>query len=715
MKKMLISENLKPYSKIINLFIISYLICAFIIPPFISGNTNNLKAYHLFNIIISSVISFYGIVFLKKNYFNQVLFFFLFIFLTFISLQISNFKSIIFFYYFFVAIFSSLVIIEIISFKKIIKLYCDLCLVLAIYGIYEYINPFETLEFGSQLESRLNSIFKEPSHFGLFVTPSIVYYYRSVEKSFIKVALILSSIIFTFSFSTYILISIMIIFYILYFLHNKSKFLFFSFLFFTIIIFFVILNVNLNNFSERYYISLLDLFDLNSINHNRNLTLWSIITSIKVNIHSIVPFPFGIGLGNFNFGYNNFLKDFLYEYNFFYGPSKNIYGQESIFWFSKTIGFNEHGHSLLFRIISELGIFGILFLILFIISPIFIIKKKEKFFFIYLIVFLLIFGKFLKISSYFIFGTPIFLALFFYLNLKTLMKNKLYKKIFYTCLIFLYSFTALFIVIKKINNEKKIDVKIYTNYQSSEYLMSLNNVIQNNFKNLEKVRTLKVDYKDRKAILKITYITDHAINLKKLENFIREEFKKFSQYRDQNNESSINFSEIAFYRNELFNTSTEFFEDLDMKFFIRNEFRDDNEKILTNKEIMKIKSKFKNIAGINNLDFIDNLNNQFPDDQPINNLQAKKYLLVENLLKSQVLFNKQNKNSSWILGVLINFYSNPKFRVSYSEKEIKPKLFRVFVENNETFNFKISTYFISISISLLFAFLYFKFYRRPKL
>lgn len=698
-------KNLNLYLNRFDLILFFYFSFIFILPPLLGDGVRNNQYYHFTNIFVASIILFWGFFFKIKNYHIPVLFFFGFIFLVTITSNYFHFRSLIFFYYFFVMLFASLIIIENVSLEKLIKVYCTICYILSIYAVYEFVNPLEKFEIGGDLENRANSVFREPSHFASTIIPSLAYYLNNFKKNVIQILIISISLIITYSVTAYILLFILISIYFLYFLKKFNKNLFYLsiLLFFFFLI--ILINLDLNKFTDRYYLNLLDFLNTNSINTNKNLTLWSVITSIKVNIFTALHYPFGVGLGNFNLAYYDVLSNFIYDYHFFYGPVQNVYAEDSLFWYAKTVGFNDHGHSLLFRIVSELGLISLIFLALLLFFVFGLFSLDKKLFAIYLCVLIFLLGKFFKLSSYFLYGTPIFLALFMYLNFKLISEMKINKNYLYIPLVFLITFSISVFTSKKIIDEKTYSIKLYTSHSSAEYLFSVDKLIQMNFKDFDKPSFIDINYKDQKAILELKYIIDSKIKKQTIKEFLIDEFDKFSTRRNRNILPYQKNSE-KFYRAELYNSSHPFWSDLNPSFFIRDDFSF-KEDLLSIEELERYKNKLKAKAGIKDLTFLDNLNNKYYGDQPEGNLKAKKYKLIENLLKSQKLFHLQNRHPSPILSILINYYSNPNFKTRYFETEEQPVMYQIIINENEfplSFNFVL----VSVLFSILSCIIFFK-------
>ena len=703
---MITLKNLKIYFNKADLIFFLYFAFIFVLPPLLGANIKLIENYHILNIFTASIIFFYGFIFKNKNYYKTILIIFLLIFLITISSDYFNYRSLVFFYYFFVMLFASVIIIEHFSVKKIINLYCGICYLLSIYAVYEYINPFEQFEIGILEENRANSIFREPSHFAITIIPSLAYFLNNLKKYWLQIIVVTTSLIITFSITAYILCSILLLIYFLYFLKNLNRNYFLLLIPIIIGLTIILINLDLNKFTSRYNLQLVDFLNLNIINYNKNLTLWSVITTLKVNIFTLLNYPFGIGLGNFSSAYYDVISKFLYDYNFLYGPNHDIYASEPIYWFSKTLGFNDNGHSLPFRLFSELGLLSLIFFFLFFYSFFSSFNQNQDLFSINLVILFFLIGKFFKISSYFLFGTPIFLALFLYLNIKSIMKKKINKKLFYLPVVFITVFSISFFVLKKINSEIIYNVKLYTNFHTSEYLLSVNNLIQNRFKDL-KITLFDINYQNKNAFLNLKYLSKKEIEKNKIRNLLNNEFENFKLKSISNKGFDVKTSE-EFFRNELVYSSKPFWSDLDASFFISNSFLPHDNERLPKEEIDRIKNKFLKKAGIKDLDFIDNLNNKYPEDQPKENLQAKKTVLIRNLLKSQQTYNSDQRHPSWILSILINFYSNPEFRNTYSSSDATPKIYRILIDE-EKFPINLNIYLISILNSLFFSLFFFRY------
>ena len=692
-------KNLEIYLKKIDYSLIFYFIFIFIIPAAIGIKFT--QFYHLINISLGTIIFFYGFFFKRKSYYFKIIIIFSLLFFLTLQSDYFNSKSLVFFYYFFIIFFSSLIIIESFSIEQIIKTYCIICYILSIYAIYEFFNPFEIFEIGRQLEPRANSIFREPSHFASMIVPSLGYYLKDIKKNLLQLFIIFIASIITFSITSYLLLSLIFVIYFLNFIKSFNKNLFILFILILFFVLLILLNLDLSLISDRYLLTLSTFFNLESVNYNKNLTLWSVITSIKVNAYTFMNYPYGIGLGNFNSAYYDSLSEFFYDYSFLYGPN-HINDSDAIFWFSKTIGFNENAHSLLFRLFSEIGIFSLIFFGLFIYFIFSTFNQERDLFAIYVVVIVFIFAKFLKVSSYFLFGTPIFLVLFIYLNINSIMKKKFNKNLIYLPFIFMIIFFTSFYVLNKIKNEKIYNIKIYSSLETSDYLFSLDGSIRNNFKNLKNPILIDIDHKERRAILSLKYISDQKIELTKLDKFLRDEFDEFKQTKlfDQNQVNSYE----EFFRYDLSKMYDFLNSDSIRKFFINNQFIYGDKKKRSDKELLKITNMVK-AKGIDDLNFLNNLNNIYSDDLIKENILAKKKVLLENLYNSQLLFLQKNRHPNMLLSILINYYSNPNNMNIYTYVP-DYKIYKLILnENKINLNFNLHLISLIISIFTCIAFI----------
>lgn len=701
---MLILKNLELYLKKIDYFLVFYFI--FII----FYNIKISQIYHIINISFATLIFFYGFFFKRKSYYFKIIIFFSLFFLLTLQSDYFNSRSLLFFYYFFIIFFASLIIIESFSIEQIIKTYSIICYILSIYAIYEFFNPFESFEIGNRLEPRADSIFSEPSHLASMIVPSLGYYLKDLKKNLLQSFIIVIASIITFSITAYLLLSLIFIIYFLNFIKNFNKNLFITSLLILFFVLLIILNLDLRLFTDRYFLTLSSFLNLESINFNKNLTLWSVITSMKVNLYTFMNYPYGVGLGNFNLAYYDSLSEFFFDYNFIYGPNQNETG-DAIFWFSKTIGFNNNGHSLIFRIFSEIGVFSLIFFGLLIYFVFLTFNQERDLFAVYVVIIAILFAKFLKISSYFLFGTPIFLVLFIYLNIKSIMKKRFNKNLIYLPFIFVLVFSISFYILDKIKNEKIYNIKIYSSISSSDYLLSLDSLIRNNFEILKKPILIDIDQKNQRAILSLKYISNQKIELTKLDKFIRDEFNLQDQV-DINKFVEIN-SSINFFRHQLNGLShlfklypNDYHKIYPLKFFIKDKFIDNDKKYINDDKFQVIKNMLFESFGISDLNFVYNLNNVYFDDQIKENLYAKKTILLKNLFKSQLLYIHNNKHPSMFLSILINYYSNPRNMTSHLEK--KHVLYKVTINENKTilnFNLHLISLIISIFTCVLFIFL----------
>jgi len=217
----------------------------------------------------------------------------------------------------------------------IFKRYLELTLIVAFIGILQMALKLVGINFLTPLGGfYLDSIALEPSHYVLIVLPAIIYYMEKKEYHW-KFFIIFLTLLLTFKITA--LVSI-VVYVLLRNIRKLKKQLFFGSL--MLIIFYYIIN-QIPEFSDRFY-SMLTFLDTNNISNIQNLTTFSFVSNAQIAFGNFIrTYGFGIGLGGH--------EEMYYRY-----MTKHIFSQTAY-------GINApSAHCLTLRIISELGIMGIL-------------------------------------------------------------------------------------------------------------------------------------------------------------------------------------------------------------------------------------------------------------------------------------------------------------------------------------------------------------------
>jgi len=215
------------------------------------------------------------------------------------------------------------------------------------------------------------TLFSEPSHFVITVSPFIFYFLVSEKDILKKFSLFLIFMALCLLIKSTTLLLLLLLSFIIIFSFKLILIIFFSFLFFTLIIYSLgFLEIFNQLISTDYYLdrlSLLSTYSNLKINNNFNFTALVYIANLyEVYLNLMETFFFGIGFQQFGItGETSVLRDLIYTKSGFFQYSA-----------SKDATF------LAGKFISEFGIFGIFFLLLYFflfIKNIYNIKKNKKF------------------------------------------------------------------------------------------------------------------------------------------------------------------------------------------------------------------------------------------------------------------------------------------------------------------------------------------------
>ena len=306
------------------------------------------------------------------------------------------------------------------SLKIIFDYYLKTLLLICIFGIMQAIlDYFFSINLFQLIPGRIDSIFREPSHFASLIVPGLIYGFLNFKKYKLFTLIFGINLILTFSFAGYLTL---IATFILMFFIKKNKlqnlFISLSFILLTIIsvlIFEKKLDNNgflsailKNNFIVNNYSNNIDnlIFDNNFNNKVVDLGLYSLSSNLAVTANILITNPFGSGLGGHEEAY--------YKYTDQY----QIYGSfhESDYVKSKRYGYNsKSAHSLLIRLLSEFGIifaFMIIFIFVKIILNLNKYTDEQKNIIIVCLSYILF--RFIKLGGYFDYGIYFFITAFLF-------------------------------------------------------------------------------------------------------------------------------------------------------------------------------------------------------------------------------------------------------------------------------------------------------------
>ncbi|WP_298237189.1 O-antigen ligase family protein [uncultured Algibacter sp.] len=204
---------------------------------------------------------------------------------------------------------------------------------------------------------RLHSILSEPSRFAIILLPSLYYFIKN--KSYLKFSVILFSIILSQSSIGLIGLLLLIIIPNLGLIKKSLKYI----PIFIILIFFISKN---EHFQIRYNetMSSLSVFSTQKFDRTVNLSSYALISNTYVSYSSFKDHFLGTGLGAFETMHDKYLSDLILPYNISANNSQDINKADA--------------NSLFLRILSDLGIFGLIILIYCSYKFFQVIKNKNK-------------------------------------------------------------------------------------------------------------------------------------------------------------------------------------------------------------------------------------------------------------------------------------------------------------------------------------------------
>lgn len=275
---------------------------------------------------------------------------------------------------------------------KVFNIYINFCFYAAIFGIFQFFMNQVGVDILIKVDNRLDSIIYEPSHYANIVVPAFVYLLLKSKRLTIRIFVLGLSLFLTFS--TSIFAVILIIFVIL----NMKSYMF------PIVLF---ISISLAGLGIMYDPETLDkmipFYDY-AVNPEVRKTFYtyahgtaiSLLTNLEVAIYSLSENPlFGSGLGGHQARY------FEYYAGSSFAEKSWHYG-----WNSST------GHSLIIRLLSEVGLAGVLFIIYRIKKLLILDKKTGKYYFISIACLSYFLFRLFKLGGYFEYGIYFFVVIF---------------------------------------------------------------------------------------------------------------------------------------------------------------------------------------------------------------------------------------------------------------------------------------------------------------
>ena len=319
--------------------------------------------------------------------------------------------------------------------KRILSIYESIVILLCLFGIFQIFLNYFDISIYQKEQWRMNSLIKEPSHFGMLILPIVLKFIFEFKKLNIKLIILLFSLFWTLSVSVIFSLLISIVLFHVWKLFNSDNKFFLKpkYSLYSIILtfIFVLITIIYMNYSDSHSSGTLNAlvnskfhFIINDEIANREynykqlfnniifndefydviqLSINSVVSIIKVGINILYQNPFGAGLGSNEEAFYLFKEIYI---NNTFKPFNT--GESNLI---KRFNFaSKTSQSLLMRMIIEFGIIFIIFIFILIQKMIakFIFFSKEKAI-IFLSLFSVIIFKITKLASYIDYGTGFFL------------------------------------------------------------------------------------------------------------------------------------------------------------------------------------------------------------------------------------------------------------------------------------------------------------------
>lgn len=273
--------------------------------------------------------------------------------------------------------------------QSLFGLYIKVAIFSAWLGILQLLLKLVGIRFLTDFDwFNIDSIAEEPSHYAAILMPAVVYCLINIKRLRIEFFILLFTLIFTFNLTAYAVFGLMVVI-----IFRKVYYLIIALPIITALGVYIY-NVDLSiKFRIDESVRLLITQDIKNT-HGTPLSLYS---NLQVAFHTVKLNPLlGSGLGGH--------EEMYYRY-FENHPFSNL---------DYLFGLNaKSAHSLSIRILSELGVLGLL-LFLYNISKAFFIKTNTKYYAIALASLSHFLCKTLKLGNYFDLGTPFFFLMIVY-------------------------------------------------------------------------------------------------------------------------------------------------------------------------------------------------------------------------------------------------------------------------------------------------------------
>jgi hypothetical protein len=229
------------------------------------------------------------------------------------------------------------------SYDKILAVYLKFCVFFTIIGF-----PMYFLDINLQ-DGRFQSIFLEPAHFVIVVIPACFYYLKKSE--YFKFIIIFTSLILSNSTLGYLGCGLM---FVLPYLNLKRiKQLLYIFPFIAIIFYSIYANFEFLRIRVDDSIENLNVLNNGKFKDDANLSSYAMLSNLYITKLNIIEHPLGSGIGSHHY---------MYTKNYFQYITPPWYIKDQ----DRHLINSYDANSLFTRIISELGLFGLIFVIIFI-------------------------------------------------------------------------------------------------------------------------------------------------------------------------------------------------------------------------------------------------------------------------------------------------------------------------------------------------------------
>lgn len=235
-------------------------------------------------------------------------------------------------------------LIPLYTIDEVIKVYCKLCIYIALIGIVLYLVNYNDSKY------RLMSVFKEPAHFAIVIIPSCYYYLKRKKVGrflLLFIALLLSN-------SSLGYIGCGLIFLISNLNSKRFKYFLISFPIVTVV--FIILYYQLPFFNMRVketYNSL-NVVNTGKFKDGTNLSSYAFVSNLFVTKSNMMDHPLGTGIGS-------------HEYSYMKNYHQNIRPPKYLKTLKLDTSNASDANSLFLRICSEfglIGLFGIIYILI---------------------------------------------------------------------------------------------------------------------------------------------------------------------------------------------------------------------------------------------------------------------------------------------------------------------------------------------------------------